>query len=180
MDLFRKSWKDLAHSIPSDLQPLLTPRNPLEVINVEIKPDLEEIIHKKRDIAPSILKTFALRDHCDQISCSLLPSDIRSLLEPSQKYRIFTKFSSNTPSILFKHKHYEILSSCDCAAGLYGGLPLLLCRSSQVETSVWRKWETPRFGALHPLVALHKCSGTTSGNSVKDRLKTFRKINKCT
>ncbi|GFS56824.1 hypothetical protein NPIL_64101 [Nephila pilipes] len=70
----------------------------------------------------------------------------------------------------------EILSSCDYADGLFGGFPLLLSRSRPAETSVWRKWETPRFGTLHPLVTLRKRIGKTSGNSVR-LVCDFRKIN---
>ncbi|GBL76706.1 hypothetical protein AVEN_53395-1 [Araneus ventricosus] len=50
--------KDLA--IPGDIQPLLKPRNHLGVINVDAKLDLVEAIHKKRDVAPSILRSLAL------------------------------------------------------------------------------------------------------------------------
>ncbi|GBN81564.1 hypothetical protein AVEN_136309-1 [Araneus ventricosus] len=50
--------KDLA--IPGDIQPLLKPRNPLEVINVDVKLELVETIHKKRDVAPSILRSLAM------------------------------------------------------------------------------------------------------------------------
>ncbi|GBM44442.1 hypothetical protein AVEN_202977-1 [Araneus ventricosus] len=50
--------KDLA--VPGDIQPLLKLRNPLEVINVDVKLDLVETIHKKRDVAPSILRSLAL------------------------------------------------------------------------------------------------------------------------
>ncbi|GBM39260.1 hypothetical protein AVEN_185913-1 [Araneus ventricosus] len=49
---------DLA--IPGDVQPLLKPRNPLEVINVDVKLYLVETIHKKRDVAPSTLRSLAL------------------------------------------------------------------------------------------------------------------------
>ncbi|GBL82674.1 hypothetical protein AVEN_263742-2 [Araneus ventricosus] len=50
--------KDL--TIPGDIQPLLKPRNPLEGINVDVKLDLVETIHEKRDVAPSILRSLAL------------------------------------------------------------------------------------------------------------------------
>ncbi|GBM33738.1 hypothetical protein AVEN_47043-1 [Araneus ventricosus] len=50
--------KDLA--IPGDIQPLLKPRNPLEVINIDVKLDLVETIHEKRDVAPSILRSLVL------------------------------------------------------------------------------------------------------------------------
>ncbi|GBM05638.1 hypothetical protein AVEN_202265-1 [Araneus ventricosus] len=50
--------EDLA--IPGDIQPLLKPRNLLEVINVDVKLHLVETIHRKRDVAPSILRSLAL------------------------------------------------------------------------------------------------------------------------
>ncbi|GBN02684.1 hypothetical protein AVEN_264147-1 [Araneus ventricosus] len=50
--------KDL--TTPGDIQALLKPRNPLEVIKVDVKLDLVETIHKKRDVAPSILRSLAL------------------------------------------------------------------------------------------------------------------------
>ncbi|GBO36271.1 hypothetical protein AVEN_216987-1 [Araneus ventricosus] len=50
--------KDLA--IPDDIQPLLKPGNPLQVINVDVKLDLVETIHRKREVAPSILRSLAL------------------------------------------------------------------------------------------------------------------------
>ncbi|GIY51128.1 RNase H domain-containing protein [Caerostris darwini] len=42
--------------ILGDIQPLLTIRNPLEVINVNLRLDLVETIYKKRHVAPSVLK----------------------------------------------------------------------------------------------------------------------------
>ncbi|GBM94296.1 hypothetical protein AVEN_39987-1 [Araneus ventricosus] len=51
--------KNLA--IPDDIQPLLEPRNPLEVINIDVKLDLVETIHMKKGVAPSILRSLALK-----------------------------------------------------------------------------------------------------------------------
>ncbi|XP_035228584.1 uncharacterized protein LOC118200736 [Stegodyphus dumicola] len=50
--------KDLG--IPGNIQSVLTTRSPLEVINIEVSLDTVETIHRKRDVAPSVLKCLAL------------------------------------------------------------------------------------------------------------------------